>query len=215
MIDAEAEKANRGFMLSQSLAREAPLVVAVVLVGVILGGLLVGYEPVGGDPDRLYRPLKSELARALAAGRLPVLERAVRAGRPARRREPRRRVLSAEPLCSTASSTSRPPTGSRCGFITWRWSRRRTSTPDASASSAGAARWPLWRSHSAGSRRSIRATSRSIALMPYLPLALCVAERFMASGRHGLARTLAALSGPAMDPGPFSDPDVDRRAGRS
>jgi hypothetical protein len=33
--------------------------------------LLVGYEPTGGDPDRLYRPLKAELARALAAGTLP------------------------------------------------------------------------------------------------------------------------------------------------
>ena len=42
-----------------------------LLVGIVLGGLLVGYEPVGGDPDRLYRPLKSELARSLAAGELP------------------------------------------------------------------------------------------------------------------------------------------------
>lgn len=49
----------------------APLFVAMGLVGVALGGLLVGYEPVGGDPDRLYRPLKTELARALQEGRLP------------------------------------------------------------------------------------------------------------------------------------------------
>lgn len=39
--------------------------------GLLLAGLLVGVEPVGGDPDRLYRPLKVELARFLAAGRLP------------------------------------------------------------------------------------------------------------------------------------------------
>jgi hypothetical protein len=38
---------------------------------VILAGLLVGIEPVGGDPDRLYRPIKAELARALSEGRLP------------------------------------------------------------------------------------------------------------------------------------------------
>jgi len=37
----------------------------------LLGGLLVGIEPVGGDPDRLYRPIKAELARALSEGRLP------------------------------------------------------------------------------------------------------------------------------------------------
>src|SRR5262245_61657469 len=48
-----------------------PLLFAIILMGTALGGLLVGFEPVGGDPDRMYRPLKSELARALAAGRLP------------------------------------------------------------------------------------------------------------------------------------------------
>src|SRR5262245_45314990 len=51
--------------------REKPLILCVILVGAILGALLVGYEPVGGDPDRVYRPLKSELSRQLHAGRLP------------------------------------------------------------------------------------------------------------------------------------------------
>jgi hypothetical protein len=36
-----------------------------------MGGLLVGFEPVGGDPDRLYRPLKEELGRHLARNTLP------------------------------------------------------------------------------------------------------------------------------------------------
>ncbi|MGE3818669.1 MAG: hypothetical protein AB7I30_04490 [Isosphaeraceae bacterium] len=40
-------------------------------VGLALGGLLVGYEPVGGDPDRMYRPIKEELAASLREGRLP------------------------------------------------------------------------------------------------------------------------------------------------
>ena len=57
--------------LTRSMRPHAPLFLAMALVGTVLGGLLVGYEPVGGDPDRLYRPLKSELARALALGRLP------------------------------------------------------------------------------------------------------------------------------------------------
>src|SRR4051812_47950914 len=39
--------------------------------GLILGGLLIGFEPVGGDPDRIFRPIKSELARALREGHLP------------------------------------------------------------------------------------------------------------------------------------------------
>src|SRR5262249_26086647 len=58
-------------MHPESMCRAAPLIWALVLVGTLLGGLLVGYEPVGGDPDRMYRPLKSELARALGEGRLP------------------------------------------------------------------------------------------------------------------------------------------------
>ncbi len=52
-------------------AREAPLLALMSALLVVLGCLLVGYEPVGGDPDRLYRPLKVELKRALATGSLP------------------------------------------------------------------------------------------------------------------------------------------------
>src|SRR5262245_35932544 len=44
---------------------------APLLVGVVLSPLLAGYEPVGGDPDRIFRPIKAELARALAHGTLP------------------------------------------------------------------------------------------------------------------------------------------------
>ena len=58
-------------MVPETVRRQAPLMLALILVGTILGGLLVGYEPVGGDPDRMYRPLKSELARALGENRLP------------------------------------------------------------------------------------------------------------------------------------------------
>jgi hypothetical protein len=49
----------------------SPCTIALLAVGLMLGGLLVGYEPVGGDPDRLYRPIKFELIRALREGRLP------------------------------------------------------------------------------------------------------------------------------------------------
>lgn len=41
------------------------------LLALVLSPLLVGYEPVGGDPDRIFRPIKSELARALKSGTLP------------------------------------------------------------------------------------------------------------------------------------------------
>lgn len=48
-----------------------PLAAALAFVGLIMGGLLAGYEPVGGDPEALYRPIKTELARALRQGTLP------------------------------------------------------------------------------------------------------------------------------------------------
>ncbi len=53
------------------VARNAAVCWTLGLAAVVLSGLLVGIEPVGGDPDRLYRPIKAELARSLAEGRLP------------------------------------------------------------------------------------------------------------------------------------------------
>ncbi|WP_165073500.1 hypothetical protein [Paludisphaera rhizosphaerae] len=41
------------------------------LAAAVLSGLLIGVEPVGGDPDRMYRPIKAELAKNLAEGRIP------------------------------------------------------------------------------------------------------------------------------------------------
>lgn len=48
-----------------------PGLIAAALVGLAFSPLLVGIEPVGGDPERLYRPVKLELQRALQSGRLP------------------------------------------------------------------------------------------------------------------------------------------------
>jgi hypothetical protein len=60
-----------GVFMLPILWRERPLLFTLVLIGVVLSGLLIGFEPVGGDPDRVYRPIKSELARALDEWRLP------------------------------------------------------------------------------------------------------------------------------------------------
>jgi hypothetical protein len=48
-----------------------PVLLPVLIVGALLSPLLVGFAPVGGDPDLMYRPIKSELARGLHEGRLP------------------------------------------------------------------------------------------------------------------------------------------------
>jgi hypothetical protein len=49
-----------------------PAIATVGLAGLLVGGLLIGFEPVGGDPDRLYRPLKEEFTHFLARGELPL-----------------------------------------------------------------------------------------------------------------------------------------------
>ncbi len=47
------------------------LLASVCVVGGIMAPVLVGFAPLGGDPELMYQPIKAELARALAAGRLP------------------------------------------------------------------------------------------------------------------------------------------------
>jgi hypothetical protein len=43
----------------------------ICVVGLALGLSLAGPSPIGGDPDLMYKPIKSELARSLAVGLLP------------------------------------------------------------------------------------------------------------------------------------------------
>lgn len=59
-------------MRSSGTASRVAWIGAVASVGVVLAPLLLGFEPVGGDPDRIFRPIKAELARALRDGRLPL-----------------------------------------------------------------------------------------------------------------------------------------------
>ena len=44
---------------------------AIVAVGLALACLFFGYEPIGADPDVMYRPIKSVLAQSLHDGTLP------------------------------------------------------------------------------------------------------------------------------------------------
>lgn len=46
--------------------------VAMALFGIFAVFQLAGFEVVGGDPDRFFRPLKSELVRSLKSGELPL-----------------------------------------------------------------------------------------------------------------------------------------------
>ncbi|MGP0068917.1 MAG: hypothetical protein ACLQGP_35620 [Isosphaeraceae bacterium] len=47
------------------------MLAAVCLVGAVIAPVLVGFAPLDGDPELMYQPIKSELGRSLAEGRLP------------------------------------------------------------------------------------------------------------------------------------------------
>ena len=47
------------------------LLAVVCVLALALGLSLLGPYPIGGDPDLMYKPIKSELKRSLEAGRLP------------------------------------------------------------------------------------------------------------------------------------------------
>jgi hypothetical protein len=47
------------------------MLAAVGVVGLIMSPVLAGFAPLGGDPELMYQPIKTELSRALSSGRLP------------------------------------------------------------------------------------------------------------------------------------------------
>ena len=58
-------------MVSFRSVAACPILIPMLIVGTLLFPLLVGIEPVGGDSDLMYRPIKKELAQSLREGRLP------------------------------------------------------------------------------------------------------------------------------------------------
>jgi hypothetical protein len=173
--------------LSDTYRREFPLLVALVLVGTILGGLLVGYEPVGGDPDRMYRPLKAELARALDENRLPFWSE--------------RFGLGVALVAESHVAVFYPPNlvlyklldvSTAYRLSMWFHYLALVATTYGYARCLGVGPWGASLSALAFTLCGFQAIHSShepfYLLMPYLPLALTIAERFMSSGRiHWLA----------------------------
>ena len=58
-------------MVSIDGRKHAPWLTAVAVIALAMSSLFIGYEPSVGDPSCLYRPIKTELAAALAKGTLP------------------------------------------------------------------------------------------------------------------------------------------------
>ncbi len=53
------------------MIRNPWLLAALGIVGLVMSPVLAGFAPLGGDPELMYQPIKAELARTLAEGRLP------------------------------------------------------------------------------------------------------------------------------------------------
>jgi hypothetical protein len=159
-----------------------PLAFAMLAVGIVLGGLLVGYEPVGGDPDRLYRPLKAELARALRAGRLPFWSDRFGLGVPLVAEShvaafyPPNLLMYRYVDVSTAYRISMWLHYVALAAATFSYARSLGVLPWGSALAAC--------SFSLCGFFTIHSSHEPFyQLMPYLPLALALAERFMATGK--------------------------------
>ena len=176
-------------MVAESLRRERPLLLSLLLVGTVLGGLLVGYEPIGGDPDRMYRPLKSELARALEHGQLPFWSHRFGLGVPLIAEShvaafyPPNLVLYRLLDVSTAYRLSMWLHYLALVVTTYFYARCLGITP-----------WGCAMASVTFTLCGFQAIHSShepfYCLMPYLPLALGLTERFLATGRLGW---LAAL----------------------
>lgn len=181
-------------MVPESFRRAGPLLLVLALVGTILGGLLVGYEPVGGDPDRMYRPLKSELARALERGRLPFWSDRFGTGLPLVAES---HVAAFYPPNLILYRTLDLPAAYRLSMwlhyialaaATYFYARCLEIRPWGAALSALAFTF-------CGFQAIHSSHEPFYCLMPYLPLALGLAERLMATGRLAWLAALPAVLG--------------------
>ena len=58
--------------LHANQTKKSHFLVLTALLTLVAGSQLIGFEVVGGDPDKFFRPLKSELVRSLREGQIPL-----------------------------------------------------------------------------------------------------------------------------------------------
>ncbi len=167
---------------------------AILITAGLLGGLLTGFEPNGFDPDRMYRPLKAELARSLRAGQLPfwsdrfgvgvplVAESHLAAFYPPNLLAYRfLQVATAYRLLmwlhGVALSAATYAYGRRLGLSSWGSALASLVFTFCGFQAIHAAHEPFYN------------------LMPYLPVALLLAEIYLGSGRLLWAAALAIVIG--------------------
>ncbi|HEV3168284.1 MAG TPA: hypothetical protein VGZ22_30045 [Isosphaeraceae bacterium] len=174
------------------MRKALPWLFPTLLVGLVLGGLLVGYEPVRGDPDTMYRPIKAELARTLQAGGLPFWSDHFGLGVPLVAES---HVAAFYPLNLVFYRVLDVCTAYRLAMwlhhlvlvvATYAYARTLSISPWGSALSALA--FAL-----CGFQASHSGHEPFYCALAYLPLALLVAERYLASGRIVWLPLLALL----------------------
>jgi hypothetical protein len=179
-----------------------PALVAGLAVGLLLAGLLVGYEPVGGDPDRIYRPIKAELARALREGRLPFWSDRLGLGVPlvaeshAAAFYPPNWLLYRALDVSLAYRLSMWLHFVGLAAATFAYARQVGETPW--GASLAAVAFPL-----SGFLTVHASHEWAYQTLPYLPLCLLAAERYAATGRLAWLAALAMLWGVQITIGHF------------
>lgn len=168
----------------------APWFLAAVAVGLALGGLLVGYEPVGGVPDRISRPIKTELARALKVGELPYWSDRIGLGVPLVAES---QVAAFYPPNQVFYRWLSVPTAYRlgmwlhylaCALATYAYARFLSLTPWGAA--LAAVSFTL-----CGFQAAHNGQEWAYHTVAYLPFVLLLAERFLARGHLGWLAALA------------------------
>lgn len=180
----------------------SPCWLAPVLVGLVFGGLLVGYEPVGGDPDRIFRPIKQELVRAVREARPPYWSDRLGLGVP----------LVAE----SHVAAFYPPNAPLYGLLGVSWAYRLSMWLHfvivAGATSAYARRLGVgpWGAALAGVAFSLcgfltvhSSHEWAYHTLAYLPLCLIAADAHATTGRAGWLALLALLWGAQLALGHF------------
>ena len=181
---------------------QAPLLALVAVVGLSLGGVCVGYVPVGADPDVMYKPIKTELARALARGELPFWTDRLGLGVPLAAES---HVAAFYPLNLVAYRLLDVERGYH--GIMWLCFLALAATTYAYARELGLSPWGAavaGLSFTLGSFSAAHAVHEPFFnALPYLPLALIAASRYARGGDAGWLAALALVLGVQVTLGHF------------
>ncbi len=192
-----------GLAMVATLGRShAPFLAVLGVLGLTLGGLLVGYEPVGDDPDGMYRPIKSELARALRTGGLPFWSDRIGVGMPLVAES---HAAAFYPLNWLLYGVLSTPVAYRLAM--WLHFAATGLATYLYARTLGLEKWGGALAALAfticGFQSSHAVHEPLYHAVPYLPLALMLAERYLVNGRPAWLAALSLGLGAAFTLGHF------------